>query len=860
MRVTTPRQRLERQLRLTRLIIAAERGLRLMWPVLPVTSLYVALQAFGILALVSPFMAGVLQGLMTISLLVISVRAGILFRIPSREEAIARIDAQLQGHPLATLEDRIAVGAGDAQAEALWTAHLARMAERAASVRTGRPDVRLSAYDPFALRLIAIVLLVVTVLFARGSLGPAVAPVGGAQATVNTGLNYEGWATPPAYTGLPTLYLPDLAQAGAELRLPAGSDVSLRIYGAAAAKFAQTLSSKDIPLIDRAPGIQDVQFQAEQSGALILGLEDQEVAWRFEIIDDLPPEIRFLEGPSRSPTGLLEMTFEAQDDYEVRYSQASVTLNLEAVDRRYGLKTQPVTRPPLLIELPMPLSGDRMRFIETVSEDFSDHPLAGLPVEIILEARDAMDQPGRSASVQMILPMRRFFDPLAAALVEQRRDLLWSPENATRVSRLLRAITHEPEYYDLPAGAYLGIRTAIERLDLAREDDAVSARTDEIAQLLWDMALLIEDGALSDAEQRLQQAQERLSQALEENASDEEIAELMEELRRAMENYMEQMARELLENEEQRQAQNNAQGPQMDSQDLQDILDQIQELSEAGEREAAQALLEQLQRMMENMQMALQDGDGNQQQGQGTQQNLQDMLREQQDLADDSFQELQRQFRDGAGQEQSQAPGQQRQSGEQGTGQGEPGDRSQNPGGSQGGDMPQSSGDGLGSLADRQEALRGLLEQLQDALPNTGTEAGRAGREALDEAERNMADARDALEDGNGRAAIDDQAQAMENMRQAMRDLGQEAREQSRQQAESQAGQGQEFGDPQGEWDPLGRPAGANGEMDGRDTRIPDPDDIGRSRALADELRRRAGERDRSASERDYLERLLERF
>ena len=28
------------------------------------------------------------------------------------------------------------------------------------------------------------------------------------------------------------------------------------------------------------------------------------------------------------------------------------------------------------------------------------------------------------------LPARRFFDPLAAAVIEQRRDLLWSRENA----------------------------------------------------------------------------------------------------------------------------------------------------------------------------------------------------------------------------------------------------------------------------------------------------------------------------------------------------------------------------------------------------------------------------------------------
>ena len=45
----------------------------------------------------------------------------------------------------------------------------------------------------------------------------------------------------------------------------------------------------------------------------------------------------------------------------------------------------------------------------------------------------------------MALPARNFFDPLAKALVEQRRDLLWSHRNQRRVAQLLRAISQAPE-------------------------------------------------------------------------------------------------------------------------------------------------------------------------------------------------------------------------------------------------------------------------------------------------------------------------------------------------------------------------------------------------------------------------------
>ena len=43
------------------------------------------------------------------------------------------------------------------------------------------------------------------------------------------------------------------------------------------------------------------------------------------------------------------------------------------------------------------------------------------------------------------LPGRRFFDPLAAALIETRRDLLWSTANAARSAQILKAVTHLPE-------------------------------------------------------------------------------------------------------------------------------------------------------------------------------------------------------------------------------------------------------------------------------------------------------------------------------------------------------------------------------------------------------------------------------
>jgi hypothetical protein len=78
---------------------------------------------------------------------------------------------------------------------------------------------------------------------------------------------------------------------------------------------------------------------------------------------------------------------------------------------------------------------------------------------------------------------------------------------------------------------------------------------DEVAEMLWQAALLLEEGGLGDAAERLARAQERLQEALRGDASDEEIAELMDELREATRDYMQRLAEEAIERGEQQQAQ-----------------------------------------------------------------------------------------------------------------------------------------------------------------------------------------------------------------------------------------------------------------------------------------------------------------
>ena len=200
-----------------------------------------------------------------------------------------------------------------------------------------------------------------------------------------------------------------------------------------------------------------------------------------------------------------------------------------------------------------------------------------------LEVKDAARHSSEAEDYAAKLPARRFFDPMANAIIEQRRDLLWSRQNAPRVAQILRAASHRPEGLFRLGNAYLRLRVILRRLETSMGSDFTLEQQDEIAQALWDLAILLEDGDIGDALERLRQAQERLSEAMRNGASDQEIAELMQELRRASEEYMQQLSRQAQENGDVMDDQNLPPNTmQMTQSDLQKMMDRIQELMEQG--------------------------------------------------------------------------------------------------------------------------------------------------------------------------------------------------------------------------------------------------------------------------------------
>lgn len=832
---------------LTHLGMVAEQVLRAFWPAF---SIVLALLAALMLGLQDHLPVEIVWGAGALSLIsfgVASVHGVTKFKLPSRADALARLDEALPGRPIQALLDDQAIGTNDGDSVALWQAHKARMAQRAATAEAVKPDLRLASRDPYALRYAALLAFVVALIFGSLWRVGSVADMAPGTAVAGQGPTWEGWVEPPRYTGLPTLYLAD--QTGAALSVPKGSRITLRLYGEVGAHSLTESSSASGTEAATDP---EQEFVAERSGQLrIDGPAGRD--WSVQVIDDAAPQIAVSGTAQSEAGGQMKLPFSASDDYGVVSGLARIELDLAAIDRRYGLAAEPEPREVIEIELPMPITGDRADFTEDLIEDFSQHPWAHLPVRITLMATDAAEQQTSSDSYETALPARRFFDPLAAAVIEQRRDLLWSRSNAPRVSQLLRAVSHRPEDLFRSDTAYLRLRVVLRRLETFHRYGLKPKQQEEIAQALWDLAVVIEDGTLADALERMRRAQERLTEAMKNGASDEEIAELMQELREATQDYLQQLQRLAQQDGEdgERQPGQNSESLQMTQDDLQRMMDRIQELMEQGRMAEAQQALEEFQQMMENMRVTQGQGQGQQSEGQQAMEGLAETLREQQGLSDQAFRDLQEQFNPGAQSGESQ--GNEGRNGGQGRGQSHEGQGGQGEGSDQAGDGEQ----GQGSLADRQQALRDELGRQQQGLPGVGTPEGDAAREALDRAGRAMDEAEQALRGDDLAEAIDRQSEAMEALREGMRSLG----EAMAQEQQNQPGQGTQDGDMQANnRDPLGRNPGAAGSISTDENLLQGEDVYRRARELLDEIRRRTGETDRPQIELEYLKRLLERF
>ena len=840
------------------------------WPRLvvagSVVGAFLIVSWFGLWPLMPDLVRFALVGLFGLALAV-AIAWVLRTPLPASREARARVEdaSGLRDRPLAALQDAPLESTGPT-GQALWQAHQAMMAERLGRLKAGEAAPRTDRLDPWALRALVALGLVVAFFVAgpdrQDRLLEAFAPP--AQAPT-VPVRLDVWANPPAYTGL----APRTLIAGADLsgsaaletvRLPAGSRLTVLVSEAEGveAVLLPADGGEALPLAAEGAAEGTTGGAAGGEGAIALeGVLERDAALELtgrggrltvplHAVPDTPPTIAFVEPPTGTPAGLLQLRYRAQDDHGVVAAQAEV----EPHDPRFDDATPLFDAPQIALILPR-ASGDE---VET-RRDLSAHPWAGLSVRMTLVAEDGAGQTAMTAPVETVLPQRSFREPLARALVEQRRLLAVDIGQRQAVLTALEGLALGPE--DFMADDYatfLALTVTTQRLRLADDEAGLIAVTD----LLWQLALQVEDGDLSLAAERLREAEERLSEALERGAGAEEISRLMDELRQAFEDYMQALA-------ERMQQSDLAQLPQdqplqnLNPMALQDLMDQIETLTELGAAEAARALLEQLRDQLDRLrgaqiaeprepspaEQALREAVGE----------LQEITREQQRLLDETFplsRDAQRPqlntFRSLPGVDNNLPP----------------------PRGQQdNGPSDEEMAERLDDLAEQQRALQEQLEGLMDQLRDLGIDPSQLG-----EAGEAMDGAGEMLGRGSATNALPRQGEALEALRQGAQDVFEQLAQQGEGEGEGQGqGQGQGQGIGQGPprlmlapgmdggrgTDPLGRPQRQRGFSDDA-VRIPEESDVQRARDILNEIQRRLGERTRPQPERDYLDRLIERF
>ncbi|MEM8596311.1 MAG: TIGR02302 family protein, partial [Pseudomonadota bacterium] len=680
-----------RLIRRSRRAILLERLVRALWLGLSAAAFVAGAALLGFFAAIPAALHPWIAGSAGILIIVAFFWGFNGFRLPRDAEAHERLDEDSSSRPLGVLTDAQSFGRDDATARAIWLEHQ-RRAERALASLKARPaNTRLAPTDRLAVRLFAPVVLLTGVLGAgedwRDRLQTLIvppAPAAPAAPAFERVPLAEAWVVPPAHTGLTTVYLD---RATAAFRFPEGSDLTLRVTDLTGEPVIEAPGvASEVGIRSLGAGLYELRGKLSETGALAVSGDGAALAdWQITVTPDMPPTISLDGIPEGTFAGALEVGFTASDDYGVVSAWAEI-VPPDGLDPENSLVKEAIS-----FALPLPITGDPRNVTDMALEDLSEHPLAGGDVALTLYAEDGSGQIGTSETVTFRLPGRSFRHPLARALVEQRRALALDFGEAPRVLDVLQAVTRRPEkIFGDKHGAFLGTRTAVRRLAFAIGDDRVAEEAADVAEFLWQAALELDGGDLNSALDRLREAQQALEDALE-NGTEEDIRRAMEELRAAMDQYLREFARQMMQEGQQQARPEMPNGQSLTQQDLNEMLDELQRRAEGGLRDEARQMLSELSRMLENLQ-AGRPQQGQQQGGPGQQamQQLQELIQRQRELSDRTLGEERRQAREGM------QPGQQGQPGEQGEGQ-QPGQQQgqgQQPGQQPGQGMGEQFGEG----------------------------------------------------------------------------------------------------------------------------------------------------------------------
>ena len=280
----------------------------------------------------------------------------------------------------------------------------------------------------------------------------------------------DAWVTPPAYTGKAPIFLTsDANQAAPVFTVPEGSDVALRVTGGS--------GEETLGFTDASGNVRDIAANAP-AGAGQAGRRParrptaaRQFAGKLDRRRHAVAEVRrrrraqlgvrrdpgqaagdplLRRAEARASTARWSSNYEIEDDYGAASADGRVRAGRS---RRQRTRIRSTRRRRCRWRC---RAAARKRPAAKSTRDLTEHVWAGAKVKLTLKATDDAGQEARSETKTIVLPERPFSNPLARAVIEQRRILALDANQKRRVLDLMDAIT-------LQAGRHVRQHVALSR-------------------------------------------------------------------------------------------------------------------------------------------------------------------------------------------------------------------------------------------------------------------------------------------------------------------------------------------------------------------------------------------------------------
>ena len=603
----------------------------------------------GLWMLALPAFLGIVASVLTLIVFIAGLtflirKDTLAFQLPDKKNVDKRMEAHSplgQGH-IALIEDQLA-NPNIITTRLLWHKAQRDGLFKLKKLRVPFPQPRLSEQDPYALRFIILLIFAAGLLFAghnwKERLQNGLVPIT-PSFTLAKKQNTDLWIKPPDYTQLPQIHLSGTGHYKDTLNIPEVSTYHIRMRSPLGCIFSPHLrmGENNIQLTYMEDGL----YGAE--GIITPGTKISitqallpRASWPYNYIVDTPPEISSDTGNKETQIAVAEgegqIQEEGNDEEIVTDDTTSVLPSAYdlldngqirfplIVKDDYGVKNLHMTMSldeEMIAQKDAPLGQDAQETRLIMSQpdnafkiapvyDMTWHSWAGLPVTFEFTATDHKGQSTTLDKIKVVIPEREFKHPMAKALIAMRKELAWHYKTSFEdIASNIETLLSAPDYFQNNLVIFLSIRTASSRLyhnDDKPEQQRLKAAYDVI-NLLWITALSIEDGNVSIALRELREAQRVLENAMRDpNVNNQEIQDLMENLRKKMANYFTELRRDM-----QKRMVQGEDMPLMSPEDfgtlitpntLAEIMAQIEQAMRDGNKQKTQELMSQLQRMME---------------------------------------------------------------------------------------------------------------------------------------------------------------------------------------------------------------------------------------------------------------------